>query len=120
SAKIGETYASGVAGAAKMPFPANLVAIGMVVASIAAIVSSFPKVKKFASGGIVTGPTLGLMGEYPGAANNPEVIAPLSKLKGMMADKNSLSSIKVDDIVLEGSKIRYILKVVDRQVAARI
>lgn len=39
---------------------------------------------KFASGGIVTGPTLGLMGEYPGASNNPEVIAPLSDLKNYM------------------------------------
>ena len=38
----------------------------------------------FANGGIVSGPTLGLMGEYPGARNNPEVIAPLDKLKGMM------------------------------------
>jgi hypothetical protein len=38
----------------------------------------------FANGGIVSGPTLGLMGEYPGARNNPEVVAPLDKLKGMM------------------------------------
>jgi FtsZ-binding cell division protein ZapB len=38
----------------------------------------------FANGGIVSGPTMGLMGEYPGAANNPEVIAPLDKLKSMM------------------------------------
>jgi len=39
---------------------------------------------KFANGGIVSGPTMGLMGEYPGAKSNPEVIAPLDKLKGMM------------------------------------
>jgi len=38
----------------------------------------------FANGGIVSGPTLGLMGEYGGAATNPEVIAPLDKLQGMM------------------------------------
>ena len=39
----------------------------------------------FADGGIVSGPTVGLMGEYAGAgAGNPEVIAPLNKLKGMM------------------------------------
>ena len=42
------------------------------------------KTAKFANGGIVSGPTMGLMGEYPGAANNPEVIAPLDKLKDMI------------------------------------
>jgi len=38
----------------------------------------------FADGGIVSGPTLGLVGEYPGASTNPEVIAPLDKLKSMI------------------------------------
>ena len=32
-----------------------------------------------ADGGIVSGPTYALVGEYPGASNNPEVIAPLDK-----------------------------------------
>ena len=38
----------------------------------------------FANGGIVYGPTLGLFGEYAGAAQNPEVIAPLDKLKSLL------------------------------------
>jgi hypothetical protein len=38
----------------------------------------------FANGGIVSGPTMGLMGEYPGAKSNPEVVAPLDKLKDLM------------------------------------
>ena len=42
------------------------------------------KTTKFANGGIVSGPTMGLMGEYPGAKSNPEVIAPLDKLKSMI------------------------------------
>lgn len=41
-------------------------------------------ISKFADGGIVYGPTVGLMGEYPGASNNPEVVAPLSKLRDMI------------------------------------
>ena len=41
-------------------------------------------VQKFAKGGIVSGPTMGLMGEYPGASSNPEVVAPLDKLKDMI------------------------------------
>lgn len=38
----------------------------------------------FANGGVLYGPTLGLMGEYPGASHNPEVVAPLDKLRGML------------------------------------
>jgi hypothetical protein len=41
-------------------------------------------VQKFANGGIVSGPTMGLMGEYPGASSNPEVVAPLDKLKDLI------------------------------------
>jgi hypothetical protein len=41
-------------------------------------------IRRFASGGIISGPTVGLMGEYPGAKSNPEVVAPLNKLKDMI------------------------------------
>lgn len=41
-------------------------------------------VQKFANGGIISGPTMGLMGEYPGASSNPEVVAPLDKLKDLI------------------------------------
>ena len=38
-----------------------------------------------ASGGLVTGPTMALVGEGAGTtASNPEVVAPLDKLKGMI------------------------------------
>ena len=40
--------------------------------------------QKFANGGIISGPTMGLMGEYPGAKSNPEVVAPLDKLKDLI------------------------------------
>ena len=42
------------------------------------------KANAFANGGIVSGPTMGLVGEYPGAQSNPEVIAPLDKLKSII------------------------------------
>ena len=48
--------------------------------------AQFAKVPAFANGGIVSGPTMGLMGEYSGAKSNPEVIAPLDKLQGMMGN----------------------------------
>jgi hypothetical protein len=44
---------------------------------------AFPP-KKMANGGLVSGPTMGLMGEYPGASHNPEVVAPLDKLKTLI------------------------------------
>jgi hypothetical protein len=46
-------------------------------------------VAAFANGGIVSGPTLGLMGEYAGAKSNPEVIAPLDKLKNMIGGRQA-------------------------------
>lgn len=39
-----------------------------------------------ADGAIVYGPTHALVGEYSGARNNPEVIAPLSDLKGILGN----------------------------------
>jgi len=47
--------------------------------------SSFPALE-FANGGVISGPTLGLMGEYTGARSNPEVVAPLDKLKTMIGN----------------------------------
>jgi len=52
--------------------------------------SSSPQygVPHFANGGIVSGPTLAMVGEYPGAKHDPEIISPLSKLKSMMFDES--------------------------------
>jgi TP901 family phage tail tape measure protein len=52
----------------------------------------------FAAGGIVSGPTAALVGEYPGAKNNPEVIAPLNKLQNMMGG-NVTFTISGDNLV---------------------
>lgn len=54
------------------------------LAQLTAIVSSVKSLPAFANGGIVSGPTVGLIGEYAGASNNPEVVAPLDKLRGML------------------------------------
>jgi len=43
----------------------------------------------FAKGGIVYGPTNALVGEYAGARTNPEVIAPLNKLKKLIEPASS-------------------------------
>lgn len=60
----------------------------------------------FAKGGIVSGPTMGLVGEYPGAKSNPEVIAPLNKLQGMIGKSGGSQNINVGgQIRLEGQDL---------------
>jgi TP901 family phage tail tape measure protein len=62
--------------------PAAVALAGIAGALASSLFNSI--IPRFADGGIVSGPTLGLMGEYPGARSNPEVIAPLSKLQSML------------------------------------
>lgn len=76
--------ASGAAASvASIPIVGWVMAAGA-VASILAALASLPKPKALAKGGIVSGPTLALVGEYGGARNNPEVIAPLDKLRSLI------------------------------------
>lgn len=56
-------------------------------AAQAAIVAATP-IPAMAEGGIISGRTLIEAGEYSGARVNPEVIAPLDKLKSMMGNQN--------------------------------
>ena len=44
-----------------------------------------------AKGGILTGPTNILAGEYMGARNNPEIIAPLDKLKNLIGGQTNIN-----------------------------
>jgi len=67
-----------------------------------------PQPTAFAEGGIVSGPTLGLVGEYPGASSNPEVIAPLDKLKGMLNVNNNSGYIASTSI--QGRDLAIILE----------
>jgi hypothetical protein len=73
--------------------PAAAAVAGLALIAGAAIVRNTlkqgPEVTAFADGGIVSGPTLGLMGEYPNASRNPEVIAPLDKLRSLMQPQGS-------------------------------
>lgn len=85
----------------KMSFsnPFTAIAAGIALVALGTVIKNFvpsivqggggggKDVPEFASGGIVSGPTLGLMGEYAGAKSNPEVIAPLNRLQGMIGEK---------------------------------
>jgi hypothetical protein len=64
-----------------------------------------------ADGGLVTGATLAMVGEGPGTSmTNPEVIAPLDKLKSMIGQGNGsievFGSISGQDILLSSTRAR--------------
>ena len=48
-----------------------------------------PEIPHLATGGIVSAPTLAMVGDNPHASSDPEVVSPLSKLKNVMDDGNS-------------------------------
>lgn len=49
---------------------------------------SIPTIPKLAKGGLAYGPTLAMVGDNRGAAADPEVISPLSKLEGLLGGSN--------------------------------
>ena len=61
-----------------------IIAGGALVAATAAAKAALQNATAFADGGIVSGPTYALVGEYAGARNNPEEIAPLDKLRSLI------------------------------------
>lgn len=73
---------------ASIPFVGFGVASGFVSAATAMVEAI--GVMPFAKGGVVSGPTLALVGEYAGASNNPEVIAPLDKLRSMIQPQGGI------------------------------
>ena len=81
-ANVGAAVSGALAAHSGIPF----VGIALGLAAAAAIIATMLSIPKFAKGGIVSGPTLAMVGEYPGAGSgNPEVIAPLNKLRSMLA-----------------------------------
>lgn len=63
---------------------------------LATMISTVKSMAAFADGGIVSGKTFGLVGEYPGASTNPEVISPLDKLKDLLKDVLRANSIELN------------------------
>jgi TP901 family phage tail tape measure protein len=91
--------------AANLKFPPLAALIGALGAIQIATIASTPI--PFAQGGLVSGPTLGLIGEGSGtSAFNPEVVSPLDKLMGMMGggSVDVHGRIKGENIVLVSDK----------------
>lgn len=83
AAEISKTFAIPIVGVAA---GIAAIAIGTMLKGLSSKVQS-GGFAAFANGGIVSTPTLGLVGEYAGARQNPEVIAPLDRLKSLIGDR---------------------------------
>ena len=95
---------------ADIPFVGAGIAEGFIAQMLATVgaVAATP----FANGGIVYGPTIALTGEYAGASSNPEVIAPLSKLKDIIAGKGHYV-----EVVGDNRTIKAVVKGQDIEIA---
>lgn len=92
TAAVGDAVAEGTAAVAGIPVVGPALAVAAAASVAASIISVISSLPKFANGGIAYGPTLGIFGEYPGAANNPEVVAPLDKLTDIVGGRFTLPS----------------------------
>lgn len=102
--------ATGTLEATKVGFPANIAAIASIIATITSVMASVPK---FAEGGIAYGTTLGVFGEYSGARTNPEVVAPLDRLRSLIGDTGG-GGMEVADVRIDGTKLHLLLRKTNR------
>ena len=86
-----------------------------IATAVGGIIGAFAAIPAFANGGIVSGPTMGLMGEYPGAKSNPEVIAPLNKLKNIIGEQGGGNNMNVSgEFVVRGQDLVVALQRADK------
>ncbi|WP_159521749.1 coiled-coil domain-containing protein [Sunxiuqinia indica] len=114
-----KTAAAGSAAIAKgteqsqsVPFPFNLIALAATVGSIIAALATKPPA--LASGGIAYGDTIARVGEYSNARANPEVIAPLDKLKSMLPSNSGGTTFQVNN-TFDGEKIITTIRKLERR-----
>jgi hypothetical protein len=78
--------ALGIKTALKSLNPAIAIAGGIALVALGTLVKNSLAAPKLAEGGLAYGPTMATVGDNRNARVDPEVIAPLSKLKSMMGD----------------------------------
>ena len=103
-----------VAGSGAAASTASIPIVGpiLAVAAVASVLAALANLPKFANGAIAYGPTMGLFGEYSGAQNNPEVVAPLNKLRQLIQPAGGMGGIV--EFRIDGRMLRGVLNKVDR------
>ena len=110
NASAANAAAQAGASVASTPFVGAVLA----AAAIASVIAALSSVPKFASGGLAYGPTLGLFGEYPGAARNPEVVAPLDRLRTLLhSPEESFGHVEFE---IRGDRLYGVLRQFERKV----
>lgn len=89
------------------PYVAAVAGVAAIAAG-AALKAVVSKHVKLAKGGLAYGPTLAVVGDNPGASNDPEVIAPLSKL-GTMLGGQHMELMGDVEFVIHGDTMRAVL-----------
>ncbi|MBK7377308.1 MAG: tape measure protein [Chitinophagaceae bacterium] len=108
-AKAGKKIAIGLAiidtalGVAKAlgsaPPPYNFILAALSAAAGAVQIATI-KAQPFADGGVITKPTLGLVGEYAGASSNPEIITPERLMRSIFREESGgANSIQVYGVI---------------------
>ena len=108
---IAQAFAGATAQSQSVPFPYNLIALAASLTAVTAAVASIPK---YAEGGIAYGPTIGLFGEYSGASTNPEVVAPLDRLKSLIGNTGGGGTV---EFRIEGRTLVGILKKENKRIS---
>lgn len=98
---------------------AMFAAPALIATAIGGVMSAFAAIPKFAKGGIAYGPTLGMFGEYAGASGNPEVVAPLDRLRDLIQPGGGTTVIMPAGVEIDGYKLRVLLKKVDKSLNLR-
>ena len=73
-----------------------------------------PQIHYFAKGGIITEPTVAMMGEYAGAYNNPEIVSPQSLLQQTIENSNQTV---VDALIQQTRQLLAALEEMDMSVS---
>lgn len=112
TANTAKAASEAASSAAQIPFVGWLSAAGAALSVVAAM-SSIPKC---ANGGIAYGNSIVNVGEYAGASGNPEVIAPLSKLREYIQPREGNNTPGGEVVfTISGTSLKGVLTNVERK-----
>lgn len=112
TANTAKAASEAASSAAQIPFVGWLSAAGAALSVVAAMAS----IPKCANGGIAYGNSIVNVGEYAGASGNPEVIAPLSKLREYIQPHESNNALGGEVVfTISGTNLKGVLSNYERK-----